>query len=377
MLFRHIFGLLVGINLILTVICQSRGYFNRNCPVNRSNDVRECKMYVDTRLNFIDFRQWTSGLGNAVKVSLDITCSSNGRVYIPWPMKANGLVKLTIEGCTLEGYASEFNTPTRLKDELQDLSLDNIVIVSNLDSIFDIIYKPVTPEYDCGQQTLRSAVRRNISYMFPNINDQRLSKRHEALLMSSADELIKKSKQKRYRCNYSELNYIDQSLSRTRSKLYLRLMTAYSEYPELQTFLIADNGYRRVPQELIDWRKSFPQLTLLDMSKNKISKFDFLGAPFKRMNTRSQPLVADLSNNLVTTIPLNMPDYLTGSVPIIVDLTGNPLNCNCDFLRYKNYAMEAIRRFGRYNHLSQITCYSPRSGRKISLANYRNNNCLT
>ncbi|CAC5389674.1 unnamed protein product [Mytilus coruscus] len=260
MLSRHIFGILVGINLIIAVICQSRSYFNRNCPENRANGVRECKIYVNTRLDFINFRQWTSALGNVVKVSLDVTCSSNGRIYLPWPMKATGLIKLNVEGCILEGFASEFNKPTNLKDELQELSMDNCVIVSNLDSIFDIIYKPVTQEYDCGQQTLRSAVRRNISYMFPNINDQQLSKRHEALLMSSSDELIKKAKQKRYRCNYSELNYIDQSLSRTRSKLYLRLMTAYSEYPKLQTFLIADNGYRTVPQELIDWRTSFHNL---------------------------------------------------------------------------------------------------------------------
>jgi hypothetical protein len=45
-------------------------------------------------------------------------------MFLPWPMKAKGLVKLEVRGCTLEGFTSEFNKSSKLVDELQDLTLD-------------------------------------------------------------------------------------------------------------------------------------------------------------------------------------------------------------------------------------------------------------
>jgi hypothetical protein len=299
-------------------------------------------------------------------------------MFLPWPMKAKGLVKLEVRGCTLEGFTSEFNKTSKLVDELQDLTLDSCDSVMSLDNIFDLIYTPVSQEYDCGQQKIHSSVIRNMTYSFPDLNpkDQSLNTHQEDLLMSSSDVLIDKSEQTRYTCRYPNLEYIDKSTSRSRSKLHLRLMTDYSTYPNLRTFLLSDNGYKRIPQEVVNWRKSFPQLEYMDMSKNSITKFDFLGTSFNRRIRRNRPLVVNLSYNSVKTIPYNIVEYMNGTLPIIVDLTGNPFSCDCSFLRYKKYVIDVVRKYPKFKRLSLIKCYSTRTGRRIKLVDYNNYNCL-
>ncbi|CAC5389672.1 unnamed protein product [Mytilus coruscus] len=371
---RHLFGIIVGINLILAVTCQSRSFFDMNCPQNKAANLRKCEIFVDSRIDFIDFGKWTSELESTVKVSLDVTCSKKGVFSLPWPMKARGLIKLNVKGCVLEGFFPESLTPTNLKDELQELSLDTCVIVSNLKRVIYLFNTPLTKEIDCGQQTLQRSVWRNISYMSTN-NMEDVTIDQFLKVFSSFEHFLNRPKQIRYRCKYSNLKYIDESISSTRSKYSFLLMTAYADFPKLHTFRWIDNGYRSIPQELIDWRKYFPQLKLLDLSYNNVTKFDFLGAPSSETASKSEPLVVDLSQNSVAEIPINMPDYLTGSVPIIVDLTGNPLRCDCNFLRYKSYVMNALKRYEKYEKLSRITCNSAIKHRKIQLVNYRNNNC--
>lgn len=363
--------------LISSVLCQSHNFFGRNCPLKVSEGLRKCKIYIDNfMLDFNDFRDWTSKLGETTKVMLEVSCGRNGRIFLPWPMKANGLIKLEVTGCTIEGFSSEFNKSSKLVDELEDLVLDNCVSKTSLDNIFDIIYKPVSREYDCGQESLHSVVRRNMSYSFKDSKLQKLTKHQEHLLMSSADVLTNKAKHAKYICRYPNLEHIDESTSRSRSKLYLRLMTSYSEYPKLQTFLLSDNGYTRIPREFVDWQASFPQLEYLDMSKNNIAKFNFLGTSLKGNGIRKRPLVVNLSYNTITVIPINIVDYMTATVPVIVDLTGNPLNCDCNFLRYKRYVMDVLRNYPVFSRLSAITCYSVSMGRRTRLIDYSNNNCL-
>ncbi|XP_052060742.1 uncharacterized protein LOC127701019 [Mytilus californianus] len=345
-----------------------------NCPQNIAANLRKCEIFVDSRLDFIDFKQWTSELERTVTVSLDVTCSSKGVFFLPWPMKARGLIKLNVKGCVLEGFFSESLTPTNLKDELQELSLEDCVIASNLKRGVYLFNTPLTKEIDCGQQTLQRSVWRNISYMVTNKMED-ITIDEFLKVFSSLNQFFNRLGQIKYRCKYSNLKYIDESISISRSKYSFLLMTAYSDFPKLHTFRWTDNGYISVPQELIDWRKYFPQLKLLDLSYNRITKFNFLESPSTEKVSKSEPLVVDLSQNSVTEIPVDMQDYLTGSVPIIVDLTGNPLRCDCNFLRYKNYVMNALKRFQKYENLSRITCHSAKMHRKVQLVNYFNNNC--
>ncbi|XP_071173664.1 uncharacterized protein [Mytilus edulis] len=373
---RHLLSLLVGIDLILTVICQPRSFFDMNCPQNKAANLRKCDFFVDSQLDFTDFKQWTSELERAVKISLDVTCSSKGVFFLPWPMKARGLTKLHVKGCILDGFLSESFTPTNLKDELQELSLDNCVITANMKQAIRLLSTPLTQEIDCGQQTLHRSVWRNITYTQMSTNKKDDFETEKLVWNFSFDELLNRLGHRGYRCKYLHLTYLDKSISKSRSKHHFHLMTAYSDFPKLHTFLFPDNGYSTVPQELTDWRKYFPQLKLLDLSDNFITKFNFLGAPSTEKISKSEPLVVDLSRNSVTEIPVDMQDYFTGSVPIIVDLTGNPLRCDCNFLRYKHYVMKVLKRFKQYENLSWITCYSAIMHQKIQLANYRNNNCF-
>ncbi|XP_063442546.1 uncharacterized protein LOC134722846 [Mytilus trossulus] len=375
-MFRHLLGLLVGIDLILTVICQSRSFFDMNCPQNKAANFRKCEVFVDSHLDFTDFKQWTSELERAVKISLDVTCSSKRVFFIPWPMKARGLTKLNVKGCILDGFFSESFTPTHLKDELQELSLDNCVITVNMKQVIRLLSTPLTQEIDCGQQTLQRSVWRNITYTPMATNKQDDIETENFVWNFSFDELLNRIRHRGYRCKYLNLTYLDEGISTSRSKYHFHLMTAYSDFPKLHTFLSPNNGYSNVPQELTDWRKSFPQLRLLDLSDNFITQFNFLGAPSTEKISKSKPLVVNLSKNSITEIPEDMQDYLTGSVPIIVDLTGNPLSCDCNFLRYKHYVMNVLKRFKQYEKLSGITCYSAIMHQKIQLANYRNNNCF-
>lgn len=374
---NYVLWIFCGFNLILSVRCQSHNFFDRNCPLNMAENIRKCKIYIDNfMLDFNDFREWTSKLSQSTKVILEVSCSRNGRIFLPWPMKANGLIRLEVTGCTLEGFTSEFNKSSNLVDELEDLVLDNCISKTNLDNIFDIIYKPVSRQYDCGQETLYSVVRRNISYSFKDSKHTKLTKHQERLLMSAGDVLINKAKHAQYICRYPNLEHIDESTSRSRSKLYLRLMTSYSEYPKLQTFLLSENGYTRIPQEFVDWQTSFPQLEYLDMSKNNIVKFNFLGKSLKGNGIRKRPLVVNLSYNAITVIPINIVDYMTATVPVIVDITGNPLKCDCNFLRYKRYVMDVLHKYPMFRRLSAITCHSANVGRRIRLIDYSNNNCI-
>lgn len=356
--------------LFLCIYGQSRDYFEKNCPKN-NDGYRKCKLNVITRLDFNDFKGWARWLPYKSKIILDVSCSSGGRFLLPHPMKAKGLKILRVKGCVIEGFFSNFAVQSNLLDELQVLELENCAIMSNIHNILDITLKPLTQEYDCGQQTVRRDVRRNITYIFPpqrrgkNLADIELSH-----LLELGDVILQKAQQLNYKCKYSNLEYLVNSANRNLGKHHFLLMTAYSDYPKLKTLVVAKDGLSSVPKEFTKWYTNFPELRHLDLSRNSISSFDFLGTPNTGTVRRTDPLLVCLSNNSVSTIPFKMADYLSNSIPIIVDLTDNPLTCNCDFLRYKNYVIEAVQRYPQFSYLTDIQCYSENLRAWIKLKNY-------
>jgi hypothetical protein len=84
---------------------QTRHYPKEGQPndtLDNRKAVRKCKIYIDNNtLNFNDFRVWTSELPKSTKVALEVSCGPNGRMFLPWPMKAKGLVKLEVRGIFL------------------------------------------------------------------------------------------------------------------------------------------------------------------------------------------------------------------------------------------------------------------------------------
>lgn len=355
------------------ICCQSDVYFERNCP--QLDGSRYCKFDVGSRLDFNDFKAWAQQLPSRTRLHMKVSCRRDARFLLPWPMRAKGLKTLQVHGCVIEGLFSEIGVRTNLLDELEVMEIDSCSVISTVQTLFDITVKHITKEYNCGQQTLKRSIWRNVTYIFPE-DGQQTQNFSSDLIINTSEVDFKIAENQDYKCIFPHLEYLEKSYAKSSSKVMY--MVKNSAFPNVKTFILANDGYPNVPDELLKWYATFPQLRYLDLSRNSISTFDFLAAPYTGSIGRTDPLLVSLSKNQVSTIPPNIMDHLSNTVPIIVDLTDNPLTCNCDFWRYKNYVLKVVQMYPKLKYLTKITCYSNqfRTWIKLQKFDVSNNICL-
>lgn len=102
-----------------------------------------------------------------VQVAVDLQCENGGTISLPFPMRAPGLVKLTVFNCRLLDKYADFATPAQeLGDWMRVQDMRDCVWINDPQDLDFVLknFMKITSHYDCGQDsTLVSYVYRNVS----------------------------------------------------------------------------------------------------------------------------------------------------------------------------------------------------------------------
>lgn len=128
-----------------------------------------CRVTGNNVWHFATLRNWLHGLPN-ISVFLRTECSNGGKISLPWPMKAQRLVGLSVSNCILMDKYADFKNPEiySTPDQLRVLEIRDSSWESD-ESSFSTMKSPdslshLTPEYDCGQHsTLEYMATVNVS----------------------------------------------------------------------------------------------------------------------------------------------------------------------------------------------------------------------
>lgn len=310
-----------------------------------------CSFTIHDTWNFVHFRTWLDSLKIPVEhVELSLQCLNSGSVFLPWPMRARALKKFEMRNCAIKGYFSEYNQDPAYPDTLNEISMIDCTIETDINTnIQRTLFTRVSKSYSCGQQTVRSHVMRNISFSFlPTSSAPPLN-----VLNRVFSAMRRQSKNRDFTCNYDNLFHLEESQSDSISSIHFEVMTDISNYHNLRTFNFSSNLLTHLPNHLRQWHKYFPTLEVLDLSKNRLRKFDF-----EKPKTfgRRKILFVNLQHNRISDVPENIASYIDGPVPVILDLRNNPIRCTYNTFELVKYLNKINDMFPVLSFMTDIKC---------------------
>jgi hypothetical protein len=310
-----------------------------------------CSFTIHDMWNFVHFRSWLESLKSPVKhVELSLQCLNKGSVFLPWPMRARSLKKFEIRNCAIKGYFSEYNQDSAYPDTLDEISMIDCTIETDIKTnIHRTLFTRVSKSYSCGQQTVKSHVMRNISFSFlPTSSAPPLS-----VLNRVFSAMRRQSKNRDFTCNYDNLFHLEESQSDSISSIHFEVMTDVSSYHNLRTFNFSSNLLTHLPNHLRQWHKYFPTLEVIDLSNNRLRKFDFQKP---KAFGRRKILFVNLQHNRLSDVPKNIASYIEGPVPIILDLRNNPIRCTYNTFELVKYLNKINEMFPVLRFMTDIKC---------------------
>ncbi|XP_062567509.1 uncharacterized protein LOC134229737 [Saccostrea cucullata] len=355
-------------SFIFISVCQSfkldiNSEFGKNCETNELGD-RNCTFVVPNKWSLLKFRKWLDNLtGNVRNVNLDLTCIDGGIVFLPWPFRARNLRKIHVKNCLIDGYYSEYNINSKYPNTVKDMALIDVAILTDINQLIEInLSDPLVKSSTCGQETNAWLIQRNVSFSFVPTKSTPSFK----LLQEGFDSLAEKSKSQPFTCNFEDLLYLEHTGSKSISKIHFDTMTDHSVYPRLKVFNFSSNYLFSIPMQLSKWWNYFPALRWLDLSNNEIQSFSF-----EHPDVNQESLYISLANNNITSVPADLPSYLSGKTSVLINLLGNPIHCDCRAIALKQYLKLLRRRAPQFKSLSNVMCHSPSklAGRKVRTIN--------
>ena len=319
----------------------------------------ECNVRDGQFLDYRDVRDWTAGKPSSQRYHVSIRCYG-GKIFLPWPYRAQRVVSLQVHDCHVYGMFSEWNKTNVLADELEYLETANIVVHSSIEEIFNRVsnINKLRPDYECGQQTLVTSLVRNVNYDFDITVDDFLKYQHvmDQLLTQDPNELFIGKRPKNYKCVYPQLRYLENSGNSNMAKLHFKIIEESTEYPALEVYDLSSNNFREIPAELrnIDFRL-FPNLRKIDLSKNKIEQISF---NFPAQESVQKSIFIDMSSNRIDSIPEKLVEDLRRNPNVIIDVRSNPLQCSCELLPFRQYISTRYSS-PSLSELRDVTCIAP------------------
>ena len=304
--------------------------------------------------------------------SVTINCNNGGLVGLPWPMKAENIVELSVTGCVIDDFLTEMTVEHTTADALKSLILSDVSIEIPLRDVYHLSLNPnkITRDADCGQLSLESITFRNIHFELEMLPEDRHGHGNEMLHYGGHHEKLHPHT---INCVYSNLKYLEETASRVMGHYHLKLIPDHSEFPKLEVYNVSNNNLDHVPHELRQLvSKKFPLLKRIDLSNNALSAFEFI-VPEKNSKAFSVKTV-DLQNNRISTLPSKTVKKLKQIGTIFIDLRRNPLKCSCALSPLRKYLQlqyENANDVNQRKQVSDITCTRtakmPGKQREVSL----------
>lgn len=312
--------------------------------------------------DFAKIRRWIES--SDFEFKFDVRCLEAAEIGLQWPVKASNILHVTVKHCTIGGIFMDYgNTAVdNLPDHLQVLELRHSAVMIRITDLMHLItnFMNLTEDYNCGNdKTLKRLVYKNITYTFDeglgdSINDK------EA--MSSANNMIANTRTVDHRCTFNNLELLDQSISKTKSRYFMSLQIELSTFPKLVTYNISDTGMTDISKEFKTWWRFFPKLQIVDLSNNLISEIDL---DHTATLWEDYNMTINLTNNNITVLSSADLELLASISNVYVDIRNNPINCVCS--RRMRGALEIIKDdkkwdamgLHRYDYIRHMKCASP------------------
>lgn len=155
-------------------------------------------------------------------------------------------------------------------------------------------------------------------------------------------------------CNYQNYIEIESTGSDTVGKYVFDDITEYSLYPSLVRFNYSSNKINNLPRQLTKWWKFSPALCELDLSNDNIKSFSF-----DHPDVNQDLVFISLANNNITSVPVDLPTYLNGKTPLVINLLGNFIHCDCKARALSQYLISLQAIAPQFHFLSDVKCNSP------------------
>uniref|UniRef100_A0A2C9KJI5 LRRCT domain-containing protein n=1 Tax=Biomphalaria glabrata TaxID=6526 RepID=A0A2C9KJI5_BIOGL len=348
---------------------------------------------------------------NNVSVFLYVECSTGSKISLPWPMKAPGVVGVSINNCILtDKYADLWNPLfSNMKTALRVLEIRNSNWLSESFSFNFVLnnLSSITKDFDCGHSnTIEYMVNSNVSdivdprdlkpqssvNIFKNFNFSRIpgfkeaefnargsnSQSHRTFIhrlslenatstSTSVENMLSKLGEINvHKCNFSRLRVLEESYPTLMIVNYFKILVRTNFYPEIKVLNFSRSGISEMPVELVDFRKYFPKLTYMDLSRNNMTEVKLPS----HFNPGSQ-LTLNVSYNKITRLTLDDLIAVSEVEGLFLDFRGNPIHCGCemaDLLLKMKSADFFTGKLMPYSYIKNVECASPFHllGRRLS-----------
>ncbi|XP_060602709.1 toll-like receptor 8 [Ruditapes philippinarum] len=317
-------------------------------------------------LNTNDLRETLDSYKDLNKrFSLEINCRSMANISLSFPFKVDNLFILKVQGCRILDCLADGrnNVSAAIPDSLRVLQILNTTISvkqSNLNEFMRDI-KTLTKGYSClHAETIEFITMRNISY---EIIKDIVSEPEE--VGNHGRNIVPRSRHIPDVCDYLHLRILDRSI-RTRPLFDLYdLFTERSIYERVQIYNASNSGIAELKDRYLQWSNTFPNLQMLDLSKNNISKLYRFAFPLHSMANISKFTTVDLRFNKISMITVNDLDRFKMMPTVFFDLRNNPIDCNCsdtleELLRYIEAGKHLqISNIFDYSYIENLECNYP------------------
>lgn len=345
------FAIFILFSVLLCLLFDRVSGFEKDCQTNQYGDIN-CSFIVQDKWNFLEFREWLDNIrGSIGSVSLNLTCLNNGTVYMPSPSRARNLEKLYTKNCVIDGYHSEFYNQPAYPDSIRYLTIIDSIFLLDPEQLYDMVLNDSQlKSVHCGHETYVRTIHRNIKYSFLPITTMPSLEKMEAV----SDAILPNIKNRPFVCNYQNYIEIESTGSNTVGKYVFDDMTENSLYPSLTKFNYSSNKINNLPRQLSNWWKFFPALRELDLSNDNIESFSF-----DHPDVKQDFVFISLENNNITSVPADLPTYLNGKTPLVINLLGNPIHCDCKARALSQYLISLQAITPQFYFLSDVKCNSP------------------
>ncbi|XP_069112469.1 uncharacterized protein [Argopecten irradians] len=358
--------------------------------INQNNVYFQCK--IETAHSGIwrldTLRDWITS--STFQYHFHLYCSDWSNVSIPWPVKALHLVSLKVHECLITDFLSESsfgeNTSTAgIPDQLINLKFLNseiLIDIFRLVTYMSNIAK-MSKDFICGhEETIVNVALQNITYKFDDSDimnflgsfDEEVSAPNETTpspvnngnkIMDVGKTFLDDNRKIQYKCDYSKLKYIDQSISATKSRYHIDVLTENSFFKEVRVYNMSRTRMTLLNSKFKTWWMDFPKLEYLDLSYNYIDMFD--------LDTTAVawdlPLLhVNVSHNNITRITTNYISKLAKLSPVLIlNLEGNPFHCDCspdmesvvDLVQNDDVWKKKL--YSPYAYIRNLKCATPKS----------------
>lgn len=282
------------------------GQWGRLCEVILKTEERNvftinCTVPINSNLNFVKFRHFTSKLLSEISIDLFVVCVG-GHISFPWPFKAGNLRRIHVKNCLIKDFRTEFH-----KKDIDDISdvtryftmVNNTILTTTTElyASLSTVNTSLTRSAECGPENAIAITRRNIAIQIVDTGNFK-----EPNIVS---EHSRHFNIQRRVCMYTNLETFEMSRNYNLERNEINKIAYTDKAPNLKVLNFSSCGMFDTLYKFKHCRSRFPLLKYLDFSHNLIQAIPEI-IDYGDAKTDPSVGIIDLRNNNISFITKDM-----------------------------------------------------------------------